>query len=56
MDGRGEGPVRHATRPPDSAVSATMASHPRLQLSITVRTRKRRPSVVRSDTKFRLQR
>nr|P17986.1 RecName: Full=Insertion element ISR1 uncharacterized 30.8 kDa protein A [Rhizobium sp.]CAA29833.1 unnamed protein product [Rhizobium sp.] len=39
------------TRAPDSEVSATSAKHSRVQLSITVRMRKRRPSVSWSATK-----
>src|ERR1700722_6767290 len=45
-----------ATLRPDSDVSATRARHSRVQLSITVRMRKRRPSVIWSETKSRLQR
>ena len=45
-----------ATRAPDSEVSATSATHSRVQLSITVRMRKRLPSVSWSDTKSSDQR
>ena len=45
-----------ATRRPDSEVSATSPRHSRVQLSITVRMRKRRPSSSVSETKSRLQR
>ena len=45
-----------ATLRPDSDVSATRARHSRVQLSITVRMRKRRPSVIWSETKSKLQR
>ncbi|MNJ39946.1 hypothetical protein D3C77_348280 [compost metagenome] len=45
-----------ATRAPDSEVSATNARHSRVKLSITVRMRKRRPSVIWSETKSSDQR
>ena len=44
------------TRAPDSEVSATSARHSRVQLSITVRMRKRRPSVIWSATTRRAAR
>ena len=50
-----DGSSARATRAPDSEVSATSARHSRVQLSIT-RILKRRPSVIWSDTKSKLQR
>jgi hypothetical protein len=45
-----------ATRRPGNDVSATKVRHSRVKSSTTARMRKRRPSVIASDRKSRLQR